>query len=587
MRAQSTEQRGALIKNARKGDAARLRAHLERMKGGAARVINSTKDADGMNLLCVAVRRASEQCVLTLLEFKGDPNQTCGQAKSTPLLLVAGHVPNELAALGMARGLLDAKADINHSNLFDQTPLFSCANRDDQTLMAYYVSRGAKVNHWNKVFGKSLLMEFFTNGALDGKKLTTLIDAGAELHPTERQRVLHLAAAQQNDEVLRIVLDKTGAGKPHIEARNEVGETTLHLVCAAREPSIDAMRVLLQCNANIEIVNGKGQSPLVKCVECNIGPSAIQFLLSQRADPNHASPTNTTALIKCCREWPEPRDVIEALIRRGANINHQENVTRASALHTLAEREDMDSQAVLASGMMLLRHGAKVSLRNADGRIPLHLCYATCARMRKGITGGPFLSLLLSHAGEDDVYTTDNSGNAPRDLYEEPPEFEFSDGEHLGADSLRSHGTASTALQPRRPALAIAHATAERWEHKVQAPSHAHQVPPHAGEEGSARGAAADDPAGDAVDDYLTTIRERAGQSVPAKKGGGKGAGDDKKGHVKQHGGDVRRSREEAISLGWNRERQEDVAPPAPVTEETLLSLRRPNKGPILRGVRG
>jgi hypothetical protein len=105
------------------------------------------------------------------------------------------------------------------------------------------------VNHWNKIFGKSLLMEFFTNGDLDGKKLTTLIDAGAELHPSERQKVLHLAAMQQNDDVLRIVLnkvhsqkslfsvalcrrctswltfqnvDKTGAGKPHVEAQNEV-----------------------------------------------------------------------------------------------------------------------------------------------------------------------------------------------------------------------------------------------------------------------------------------------------------------------------------------------------------------------------
>ena len=113
------------------------------------------------------------------------------------------------------------------------------------------------MNHWNKIFGKSLLMEFFTNGDLDGKKLTTLIDAGAELHPSERQKVLHLAAMQQNDDVLRIVLnkvrgirkslsfqwrgctswltfqnfDKTGAGKPHVEAQNEVCMSVCVCVC--------------------------------------------------------------------------------------------------------------------------------------------------------------------------------------------------------------------------------------------------------------------------------------------------------------------------------------------------------------------
>ena len=34
-------------------------------------------------------------------------------------------------------------------------------------------------------------------------------------------------------------------------------------------------------------------------------------------------------------------------------------------MHELAQREDMDTQALLASGMMLLRHGALVSLKNA------------------------------------------------------------------------------------------------------------------------------------------------------------------------------------------------------------------------------
>jgi ankyrin repeat protein len=343
------------------------------------------------------VRRASEPCLLALLEARGDPNQVCGQAKSTPLLLVAEHVRDELSALSMVRAMLDAKANINYCNVFGQTPLYSCAVRTGETLLAYMIKRGAKVNHWNSIFGKSLLMEFFTNGDLDGKKLTTLIDAGAELHPSERQKVLHLAAMQQNDNVLRIVLNKTGAGKPHVEARNEVGETTIHLVCAAREPSVGAIKELLQTKADIETVNGKGQTPLLKCVECNVGPSTIQFLLSHRADPNHASPTNTTALIKSCREWPDPREVIEALVSRGAHINHQENVTRSSALHELAQREDMDTQALLASGMMLLRHGALVSLKNAEGRLPLHLCYATCGRMRKGVTGGhPFSKVFFS-----------------------------------------------------------------------------------------------------------------------------------------------------------------------------------------------
>lgn len=51
------EQRQSLLTSVRKGDAFRTRAYLERMKGSAARVINSTKDPDGINLLCIAVKK--------------------------------------------------------------------------------------------------------------------------------------------------------------------------------------------------------------------------------------------------------------------------------------------------------------------------------------------------------------------------------------------------------------------------------------------------------------------------------------------------------------------------------------------------
>ena len=73
----SKEVRTSLLSSVRKSDGYRTRAHLERMKGGAASVINSTKDTDGINLLCIAVRNASEPCVKALLEFRGDPNQAC------------------------------------------------------------------------------------------------------------------------------------------------------------------------------------------------------------------------------------------------------------------------------------------------------------------------------------------------------------------------------------------------------------------------------------------------------------------------------------------------------------------------------
>ena len=588
----SKQDRAVLLAAVNKGDVWRTREHLERLRGSAASVINSTKDSDGINLLCAAVKRNSESMVMTLLEFRADANQACGQAKSTPLLLVAEFMPEELTALSVARALLDARANINYSNLFDQTALFSCAMRPDQGLVAYYLSRGAKVNHWNKVFGKSLLMEFFTTGALNGGKLTTLIDAGAELHPTERQRVLHVAAAQQDDQVLRIVLDKTGAGKPHIEARNEVGETTVHLVCKTRTPSLDAVRLLLAARVDIEVCNGRGHTPLMTCIQHNTGAEVIEFLLQQRADPNHATPTNTTALIKCCQEWPDPSAVARALLARGANINHQENVTRSTALHVLAQRSDMDTPGVLAVADMLIQRGAMMDIQDAQGQLPLHVCYASCARERRGVRGGPFLSLLLQHATEDDVYAADHAGDAPRDLYVEPPVLVHQAAHEHASSARGTLGAAAAAPLWSGAAGGFAGADGAGGVHKA---GEADGVVMVGGRGGAV--AAAVDGGGDtgtgslpavpvkgdpAIDEYLTTIRVRAGQIAPSKPAaqermeatvvnGGWGGG---RGGFQGHG-----LRAKSGDLGG----VEVPPPPAPVSEQTLQSLRRPNKGPLVK----
>jgi len=182
---------------------------------------------------------------------------------------------------------------------------------------------------------------------------------------------------------------------------------------------------------------------------------------------------------------------------------------------------------------------------------------------------------LLSHAGQDDVYTQDNSGNAPRDLYIEPPEYEFADGEHLGAASLRNQYK-----EVQKTNATVAHATGSAHA-AVKGGGGGGDKGGGGGGSGlrkEAQGAgfageAAYSASGndDAVNEYLSSIRQRAGQSlglmtklksidapkphrVPPRGVGG--------------GHDVN-------SLGWD---PTDVVPPAPVDEETLLSLRRPTK---------
>ena len=77
---------------------------------------------------------------------------TVGKPRSSQESVLKMHACASLGVYVYCRGLLDAKGNINYSNHFDQTALFSCAPRQDETLTAYLIKRGAKVNHWNKVF---------------------------------------------------------------------------------------------------------------------------------------------------------------------------------------------------------------------------------------------------------------------------------------------------------------------------------------------------------------------------------------------------------------------------------------------------
>ena len=95
---------------------------------------------------------------------------------------------------------------------------------------------------------------------------------------------------------------------------------------------------------------------------------------------------------------------------------------------------------------------------------------------------------------------------------------------------------------------------------------------------------------------YLSTIRERAGQSLvptlPSKNARQKGVGAAGSGGGKDGGKGAQAKKQGVLEIGWTAEEGEGchallggaaaIAPPA-VSDDTLLSLKRPNKGPLLK----
>lgn len=102
----------------------------------------------------------------------------------------------------------------------------------------------------------------------------------------------------------------------NIEAKNEYGETSLHV--AAKYGNYDIVLKLLNLGANIESKDNNGYTPLHKSVRSD--GSIINLLLNNGAYIEAKGHNNLTPLLLTIY-WNNPLN-LEILLGRGANINN-------------------------------------------------------------------------------------------------------------------------------------------------------------------------------------------------------------------------------------------------------------------------
>ncbi|KAH7443538.1 hypothetical protein KP509_02G039400 [Ceratopteris richardii] len=99
------------------------------------------------------------------------------------------------------------------------------------------------------------------------------------------QTPLHAAAASNNTDVVKLILDWEGPEKADIEAKNMYGETALHL--ASKNGCTGVARLLLERKANPEAKAGNGMTPLHLAVWYSVKHedySIVETLLHFHAD---------------------------------------------------------------------------------------------------------------------------------------------------------------------------------------------------------------------------------------------------------------------------------------------------------------
>jgi ankyrin repeat protein len=216
-------------------------------------------------------------------------------------------------------------------------------------------------------------------GSLD--TLAFLIDAGADVNARNRRGTTPLHWAVHDEAKVRVLL-KHGAG---VDARQAEGRTPLYqaaslgngapivrlllaagadpnvplvngrtpLMAAASRGDVEAIGLLLDAKAAIDVRNGAGETALILAAGDG-NPQAVRLLLDRGADPRTRTKRNETALGNAGTTGNA--ETIRLLLDRGAEINVR-NIRGYSPLMLAASSDAAPAPAV----KLLLDRGADTS----------------------------------------------------------------------------------------------------------------------------------------------------------------------------------------------------------------------------------
>jgi ankyrin repeat protein len=358
--------------------------------------LSSGKDPDlkrGIsNLLHPCVRDSESEFLKFLLKYGADPNVR-DESGETPLHKAAN---NRKALLQL---LLNYGADPNSTDKYGNSPLHYCSSCGDDTIAALLIEKGADVNHQNHIGDSPLHLASAYAG--DYNAVQILIKNKAVINARNHRGKTPLHKAQYHEEIVDLLLknganpniaDNDGnsplfslcggsfaywstkaaklliANGAHVNHHNNNGDTPLHKAAKGHNEMI---KLLFDNGALINARDLGGDTPLLKASMMSAftyndnyaREKTVELLLDLGADPNIANHLDQTPI---CHSTITP-NIVELLVKSGANVNHQTNRGRDSALHYAARGGKIELIKAL------LKHGANRDLLNAQGKTPLQL----------------------------------------------------------------------------------------------------------------------------------------------------------------------------------------------------------------------
>jgi serine/threonine-protein phosphatase 6 regulatory ankyrin repeat subunit B len=194
--------------------------------------------------------------------------------------------------------------------------------------------------------------------ANDPKMIDYLLSKGAPINGGDIPP-LHQAVLDGNLAMVELLL----AEGAFIDWQNSVGTTALLLATSTEEPQVEVIQVLLDRQANIEIGNLNGRTPLISAAGYG-DTEIVDLLLRYDADVGHANNKGATPLHLAV--YANSMVCAHMLLTQGADLNAAD-VNGNSPLMLAFRCEDSDDMVA-----MLLDMKANVNSVSANGLTVLH-----------------------------------------------------------------------------------------------------------------------------------------------------------------------------------------------------------------------
>ncbi len=332
-----------------------------------------------------------------LLQHGADPNATDNGGDNLLMRVLSGYSGTRDDLDTIVPLLLDHGLDVNTKNRNGKTALQLACFWGNLDVVKHLIQRGANIHEVTKA-KEALLAEVMSGGTSPltpgqhPELVRLLIENGADVNTRDGfgDTVLMFACEQGHLDLADFLLDR---GADINQVNNHIFKGRTALMAAARAGRVEAVKLLLAHDAEVNAADSPKETALVKAAYCGHA-EVVGILLEHGADIHARDIWGNTPLLHAARGGRTR--ILELLLDHGADVN---------------ARNDQDWNALMQSCMggnvkaaaLLVARGSEVNLRGKEkeaGATPLMLaCWKDSVEI---------VNLLL-HNGAD-VHFKDTEG---------------------------------------------------------------------------------------------------------------------------------------------------------------------------------